>query len=370
MVNNEDIVNFIAQTIEIGGLFKVSCDSDKFIMADDKPVMMKLSEDDKARPLAIYGTMNSDAYIVNPFNEGEASASISNWYYSSRNLTIGAIIVKIIIRVLEAGARAHGKNAKEEEGDALCAKYLGKYTSKIDDKMLKEFTSLSNSLQEFCSIFYNKSKRTCKLNCLIFKQSAKEHYSNVRKASWEVFEHIAKSILSCKNIDEFDYIPENPNIPVFESFINIYVELMKRLEGPAKLVDIDLSNWKTIKEFLPYLDQYYQQAKWCTDSINHTKGMYPEDNCKSNCGTSNCGNCAPVVNNNSGEVLPVDFYSLQQAPVVPPMQMPVVNNNSGDVLPPDFYQSNNAPVPTMMMQQPIGTNGEVLPPDFYQPNGF
>ena len=148
MVNNEDIINFIAQTIEIGGLFKVSCDSDKFIMADDKPVMMKLSEDDKARPLAIYGTMNSDAYIVNPFNEGEASASISNWYYSSRNLTIGAIIVKIIIRVLEAGARAHGKNAKEEEGDALCAKYLGKYTSKIDDKMLKEFTSLSNSLQE------------------------------------------------------------------------------------------------------------------------------------------------------------------------------------------------------------------------------
>lgn len=366
MVNNEDIVNFIAQTIEIGGLFKVSCDSDKFIMADDKPVMMKLSEDDKARPLAIYGTMNNDAYIVNPFNEGEASASISNWYYSSRNLTIGAIIVKIIIRVLEAGARAHGKNAKEEEGDALCAKYLGKYTSKIDDKMLKEFTSLSNSLQEFCSIFYNKSKRTCKLNCLIFKQSAKEHYSNVRKASWEVFEHIAKAILSCKNIDEFDYIPENPNIPVFESFINIYVELMKRLEGPAKLVDIDLSNWKTIKEFLPYLDQYYQQAKWCTDSVNHTKGMYPESNCTSNCGT--CGSCAPV-QNTTGDVLPPDFYQATQSVPVVPMYTPVVNNNSSDVLPPDFYQLNNTPVPAMM-QQPINTNGDKLPPDFYQPLGF
>ena len=367
MVNNEDIINFIAQTIEIGGLFKVSCDSDKFIMADDKPVMMKLSEDDKARPLAIYGTMNSDAYIVNPFNEGEASASISNWYYSSRNLTIGAIIVKIIIRVLEAGARAHGKNAKEEEGDALCAKYLGKYTSKIDDKMLKEFTSLSNSLQEFCSIFYNKSKRTCKLNCLIFKQSAKEHHSNVRKASWEVFEHIAKSILGCKNIDEFDYIPENPNIPVFESFINIYVELMKRLEKPAELVNIDLSNWKTIKEFLPYLDQYYQQAKWCTDSVNHTKGMYPEDSCTSNCST--CGNCMPV-QDTTGDVLPPDFYQATQPAPVAPMPMPIANNNSGDVLPPDFYQANNAPVPAMMMQQPINTNGDKLPPDFYQPLGF
>lgn len=364
MVNNEDIISFIAQTIEIGGLFKVSCDSDKFIMADDKPVMMKLSEDDKTRPLAIYGTMNSDAYIVNPFNEGEASASISNWYYSSRNLTIGAIIVKIIIRILEAAARAHGKNAKEEEDDALCAKYLGKYTSKIDDKMLKEFTSLSNSLQEFCSIFYNKSKRTCKLNCLIFKQSAKEHYSNVRKASWEVFEHIAKAILGCKNVDEFDYIPENPNIPVFESFINIYVELMKRLEQPAELVNIDLSNWRTINEFLPYLDQYYQQAKWCTDSINHTKGMYPEDNC-----TSNSGTCAPVQNTTAnGDVLPVDFYqNTQQVPVVP-MQMPVVNNNSGDVLPVDFFQNpQQAPA---MMQKPISANGEVLPPDFYQPNVF
>lgn len=363
MVNNEDIISFIAQTIEIGGLFKVSCDSDKFIMADDKPVMMKLSEDDKTRPLAIYGTMNSDAYIVNPFNEGEASASISNWYYSSRNLTIGAIIVKIIIRILEAAARAHGKNAKEEEDDALCAKYLGKYTSKIDDKMLKEFTSLSNSLQEFCSIFYNKSKRTCKLNCLIFKQSAKEHYSNVRKASWEVFEHIAKAILGCKNVDEFDYIPENPNIPVFESFINIYVELMKRLEQPAELVNIDLSNWKTINEFLKYLDSYYQQAKWCTDSINHTKGMYPEDNC-----TSNSGTCAPV-QNTTGDVLPVDFYqNAQQAPAMMVIQQPTSTN--GEVLPPDFYQPNNAPVPAMMMQQPINTNGDKLPPDFFQSNGF
>lgn len=355
MVDNNDITNFIAQTIEIGGLYCVGCDKDKFIMSEDKPVTMKLSEDEKARPLAIYGTMCPDAYIVNPFNEGEASAAISNWYYSTRNLTISAILVKTIIRVLEAGYRAHGKDAKEEDGDALCAKYLGKYTSKIDEKMLKEFTSLSNSLQEFCSIFYNKSKRTCRLNCLIFKPSAREHYTNIRKSSWEVFEHITKSVLNCKSVDEFDYEPENPNIPLFESFINIYVEVMKRLEEAAKLVDIDLSNWENIKKFLPYIDQYYQQAKWCTDSINHVKGMY----------TDPVTNNTRTINNTNGDVLPVGFGQ-------PAGIQPVIQNNTNDVLPPGFGQPAMPPqAPAVMMPQPQNNTGDVLPPGFgQQPYGY
>lgn len=361
MVDNNDITNFIAQTIEIGGLYSVGCDKDRFIMSEDKPVTMKLSEDAAARPLAVYGTMCADAYIINPFNEGEASAAISNWYYSTRNLTISAILVKTIIRILEAGQRAHGKNAKEEDGDALCAKYLGKYTSKIDEKMLKEFTSLSNSLQEFCSIFYNKSLRTCKLNCLIFKTNAREHYTNIRKSSWEVFEHITKAVLGCKSISEFDYEPENPNIPVFESFINIYVELMKRLETAAKLVDIDLSNWETIKKFLPYLDQYYQQAKWCTDSINHAKNMYAE--------TANRGAVGTTVTNLTGDVLPTGFGQ------VPGVQ-PVIQNNTNDVLPPGFGQPTGiqpfTPVPSVPTPVVQNNTGDVLPPGFGQvmPYGY
>lgn len=347
MVDNDDITNFIAQTIEVGGLYNVTADKDKFIMADDKPVTMKLSEDDQARPLAVYGTMNSDAYIINPFNEGEASASISNWYYSTRNLSLGAIMVKTIIRILEAGYRAHGKGAKEEKGDALCAKYLGKYTSKIDEKMLKEFTSLSNSLQEFCSIFYNKSKRTCTFNCLIFKKSAREHYTNIRKGSWEVFEHITKAVLDCKGVEDFDYTPENLNIPVFESFINIYVELLRRLEKPAMLVDIDLSNWKTIKEYLPYIDSYYQQAKWCTDSVNHTKGMY-ENTCTGNCGScSSCNNSSTASAKPTGSTLP--DWVWQNNTSVSPMSM--TYNRQQSTLPAWVWENNNSTPVAMYNQQ-------------------
>ena len=288
MVNNDDIVNFIAQTIEVGGLFTVTKDDNKFIMIDGEQVKHKLVDDVEARPLAIYGTMAPNAYIVNPFNEGEASQSITNWYYSTRNITIARVLGKLIMRVLAAGLRSHGKNAKEEEGDALCAKYLGKYAGKVDEKMIKEFESLKGSINEMANIFYNKSLRKCTFNCLIFKQNTRSHYTNIRKGSWEVFEYITKKILGItKDMSEFDYTPDNPNIPVFESFINIYVILLERLEEPAKLIDIDLSNWKTIKQYLLYLDQYYQQAKWCTDSINHMKTLC-EGNCANCC---NCGKC-------------------------------------------------------------------------------
>lgn len=313
MVNNDDIVNFIAQTIEVGGLFTVTKDDNKFIMIDGEQVKHKLVDDVEARPLAIYGTMATNAYIVNPFNEGEASQSISNWYYSTRNITLARILGKIVMRILAAGLRSHGKNATEEEGDALCAKYLGKYAGKVDEKMIKEFESLKGAINEMANIFYNKSLRKCVFNCLMFKQNARAHYTNIRKGSWEVFEHITKAVLGItrKDNDDFDRTPDNPNIPVFETFINMYVMILERLEEPAKLIDIDLSNWKVIKQYLPYLDQYYQQAKWCTDSINRMKTM-----CEGNC--ANCGNCGSY-----------NHASPASAPDLPPAVANTINRMNG-----------------------------------------
>ena len=79
---------------------------------------------------------------------------------------------------------------------------------------------------------------------------------------------MVKKLLDCDDLKVFDYKPDNPNIPVFESFITVYVDLLRRLEKPAKLIDIDLSDWKNIKEYLPYLNEYYKQARWCTDCVN------------------------------------------------------------------------------------------------------
>jgi len=373
MVNNDDIINFIAQTIEIGGAFIVTTDDDKFITRNDGEVItLKPVDGEEPRKLAIYGTKNPDVFIVNPFNEGEATQAISNWYYSSRNTLISVILIKTIIRILEAGLRSHGKNAKEEKGDPQCAKYLGKYTSKVDEKMLKEFTSLSSHIHEFANIFYNQSKRIGRFNCLLFKSSAKELYTNVRKASWEVFEEIAKKVLDCKSLDDFEFKPDNPNIPVFESFINIFCLLMEKLEEPAKLAGFDLSNHKVIKSYIPYLDQYHQQAKWCTDSINHlqigtvdtvtgvnnnvaatgvTAGMHAAD-------------LPPIVAGNLNRTMMNSVPMPVMQPVAPmPAYTPSMSMTTGSDLPPCVQQSlHGGYAQPVQMQQVYTNNGSDLPP--------
>ncbi len=369
MVNNDDIINFIAQTIEIGGAFTVTTNDDKFIMRnDDEVITLKPVDGEEPRKLAIYGTKNPDVFIVNPFNEGEATQAISNWYYSSRNTLISVILIKTIIRILEAGFRSHGKNAKEEKGDPQCAKYLGKYTSKVDEKMLKEFTSLSSHIHEFASIFYNQSKRIGRFNCLLFKSSAKELYTNVRKASWEVFEEIAKKVLDCKSLDDFEFKPDNPNIPVFESFINIFCLLLEKLEEPAKLAGFDLSNYKVIKSYIPYLDQYHQQAKWCTDSINH---LQVSDVSTVSDATNKAVAAGVTAGVHSSDLPPIVAGNLNRTmmngvmqPVAPmPAYAPSMGMTMGSDLPPCVQQSmNGGYVQTVQMQQAYANSGSDLPP--------
>lgn len=271
-VSNEEITSFIAQTIEIGGYFKVGLDDDKFIydVRDDgtsKVVEIALNGTD-VKPLAVYGTKNPNVYIINPFNEGDATQSLINWYNVSRNAMAGSLIVKIMIRVLEAGVRANSKKAKLEEGDTIASKYLGKYASKIDEKMLKELASLTSKIGDFFTIYYHKKEKLCTVNCLLFKDTAMKLFPSIRKQTWEVLRAVFLSILGIDKIDAFDCRPENPNIPLFETTITVYVNLMEHLEQPAKLIGVDLSDWKNIAKYLKYLDAYYQKARWCTDCVN------------------------------------------------------------------------------------------------------
>lgn len=266
---NNDITNFIAQTIEVGGIYKVSTDENKFISSSDsgEVIEVELPSSEK-RPLAIYGTNNSSVYIINPFNEGESRQAITSWYYHTRNLNISSILLKIMFKILEAGLRSNDKKAKHEKDDVLKCKYLGQYTSKVDEKLLKEVSSFISKPSDFLNIYYNKTDKICRVNCILFKEKVRKLYPSFRKQTWEILESLVKKLLDCDDLTVFDYKPDNPNIPVFESFITVYVDLLRRLEKPAKLIDIDLSDWKNIKEYLPYLNEYYKQARWCTDCVN------------------------------------------------------------------------------------------------------
>ena len=265
---NNDITNFIAQTIEVGGIYKVGTDENKFICNEDGEVIEVELPSSEKRPLAIYGTTNSSVYIINPFNEGESRQAITSWYYRTRNLTISSILLKLIFKILEAGLRSNDKKAKHEKDDVLKCKYLGQYTSKVDEKLLKEVSSFISKPSDFLNIYYNKTDKICRVNCILFKEKVRKLYPSFRKQTWEILESLVKKLLDCDDLTVFDYKPDNPNIPVFESFITVYVDLLRRLEKPAKLIDIDLSDWKNIKEYLPYLNEYYKQARWCTDCVN------------------------------------------------------------------------------------------------------
>ena len=245
---NNDITNFIAQTIEVGGIYKVSTDENKFISSSEsgEVIEVELPSSEK-RPLAIYGTNNSSVYIINPFNEGESRQAITSWYYHTRNLNISSILLKIMFKILEAGLRSNDKKAKHEKDDVLKCKYLGQYTSKVDEKLLKEVSSFISKPSDFLNIYYNKTDKICRVNCILFKEKVRKLYPSFRKQTWEILESLVKKLLDCDDLKVFDYKPDNPNIPVFESFITVYVDLLRRLEKPAKLIDIDLSDWKNIK---------------------------------------------------------------------------------------------------------------------------
>lgn len=271
-VNDSDITSFIAQTIEIGGLYRVGTDDDKFIYNTVDNEVLKIALDGGAeKPLAVYGTKCRDAYIVNPFNEGEASRVITSWYYQSRNMTASVVLAKAVIKSLEAGLRANKKGAKLEDNDVLFSKYLGKYVSKVDEKMLKEATALTDKCLDFLTIYYNKTKKRCSINCLIFKETSRQLYPTIRKSTWEVLDAVVKEILGAVDGKLPEWTPDSPNIPVLESTITVFVELMKRLEKPAKLMGLDLSDWANIEKYLPYLDAYYRKARWCVDVVNNTR---------------------------------------------------------------------------------------------------
>lgn len=274
MNRDQDVENFIGGMLELNGLNTVDTDDNKYIRvkSDDENngKIESIITADGEKPLAIYGTKATDAAIINPFVEGDAGTPLGNWFYTTRNTQLSCIIRVLITKVLEAATRSKkGKKSNEQPYDKYCSRYISGDISSVTQKTVDEFNSLFKSDKAFFNIFYKNRERVGKINCLLFASTVKKTYPNIRVGSWEIFQSIFLNLLGIKSLDDLDYNPESPNVPVLESFCNILLKIYSNLQEPIKkLLGREIVGIEALQEHLKNLDAYYQTAKWCATTTS------------------------------------------------------------------------------------------------------
>ena len=267
--SNDNIISFIQGLIELGGANKVDDNPDKYIRSVLTGDIATIPMDDGNRKLAIYGSLATDVVIINPFAEGEANTTRATWFYHSRNILVAALIVKCMTHLIETAIRCHDKKYKETKEDHQAMKYLGKTATKIDNKLLTEFKTITESLDNFVNIYYNKKDRKCNLNGLLEKDVAqlREIYktSGIRVSSWDYLKSIFHAVVGVKELKEYQITPQSANIPMFESFCYVYLNLFDHMQPVLDLVGIK-TDVKELQGHLKYLEMYYQKAKWCAST--------------------------------------------------------------------------------------------------------
>lgn len=357
--SNDQISIFLKEIIELGNIYEVDTNSEKYIRSVATGEIVDIPQNNQQKHLAIYGTQARDAVIINPFADGELGNMQNMWFYHSRNVSLGGLVVKLMHHILSIAANANNAKKKAGTKDEKFIKYLGKYAVSVDDKMVKEFESISSNIKDFMSIYYNKSKRRSELKCVLFLDSTKASYTNVRKASWEPLQEIMLKILGVKDIKDFTVAPSSAAIPTFESFVNVYLNVFDSIKEPLKLIDVYIDT-TAIRGHLPHLDLYYNRAKWCSSNTNIQQAA-------DNVGTSAPWNqtpgpvpptntvCGPVAPNGSigGPVPPIGVQPISVGGPVSP------NGSMGGPVSPMGIQSGY-PVPANpypsygMMSSPLG----------------
>lgn len=262
-----DISLFLKLFIELGGGNVVDDSPDKYIRHASDGKLETLTVDGRAIPLATYGTRATDAIIINPFAEGESDSSKNLWFYSSRNVILSSLVIAIMRRLLVIGAESVSKKKDKEvkeEPDNRAIGLLSKHILNIDDKMVKEFDSITKSFKDFIIVYYNKSTRQGEVSCFILNEAQRKAHPSIRVKTWEVFAGLLLDILNVRDLSEFNYTPNTQGIPVLESFTNIYVTIFEHIEDALKLIDRTTTSMGTIRSHLKYLSQYAAKARWCT----------------------------------------------------------------------------------------------------------
>ena len=263
-----NISDFIAGMLTLGGGNLITSDDSKIITnVDGEPRTLTL-EDGTERKLAIFGTKATDVIIINPFAEGETNSARNNWFYHSRNILMSMMITKCMKSVLDVSARAHSKKTKEEKDDKKFIPYLGKYAQACDAKTVDEFMKLVKIPTDFFCIYYNKHKKRAEVKSNLFREETKTIYSNIRNASWDALKGVFLKVLGVKDLEELNTPSTSQNVPVLESFTNVYLKIFDKMKNILELNGIQNINTEDLWSHVKMLDAYHQRAKWCMTTLS------------------------------------------------------------------------------------------------------
>ena len=342
-IKDEDVSKFLKAIIEIGGINSVDDSPDKYIRrcsGDGEPA--SLTVDGISHPLAIYGTRANDAIIINPFAEGDLDASKNVWFYSTRNVVLGGLIVKLMKELIKMGADSHLKKKTDKTEPSLEAiKLLEGIVDDIDVSTIKEFDKIAKELRDFIVIHYNKTTKKGEVSCLIFNKVRRKQFPAIRVKSWAVFEKMLANILGTDDMSTFAESATTVGIPVLETFTKILVKIYKAIKEPLTVIGVTLPQLGELESHVKYLGQYYTCARWCVGSVpdkeQETKSTpTPPWVVPTVGGVPNVQNAIPMVG-----VMP--------APV-PPMPIPVV----GGGVPMPAYGGVPMPVPQVPAMPMVG----------------
>ena len=338
-----DISAFLTGLIELGGIYTVDDSPDKYIRkkSDGKPETITI--DKRNMPLAVFGTKATDALIINPFAEGETDTEKHTWFYATRNMTLAAHIVALVTKILEVGAAAQKKAKDEKEPENMATvRLISKHVLDVDEKMVKEFKTISKELTNFFTIYYNKSTKQGEVSCLIFKQAQRKPFTSVRVKTWDVLEGIMEDILGTKDLSDFNYRPTVIGAPYFECFANILVKMYETINDKLVIIDKQIPNelLGSLRSHLKYFPQYCGRAQWCSSP---TPIIQPTAAPVFNGGINpmTLTGAAPVINS-TPNLIPVT------SPVAMPQNVMPYGATGTGMLPPMQPQPAMAPLPPVM----------------------
>lgn len=270
--HSDDCVSkFLKELLEIGGLYTVDDTPDKFIRNRVSGEVERVTSGDKNSPLAIYGTYNPEALILNPFSEGEARSTQSSWFFNNINICLAMNVYAMMQKLIELGIAQNKQtkdSKKKSEDDMLDMKLvniLAPVAKDIDEKVLQELKTVSKPRSNFFMIFYNKKTACTEITSILTSAVKKKAFDSksVRNKTWTILETLLLKLLGTEDISDFLYKPKTSMCRIFEGFAFTLVKVYSRLNEYAPLLLDKEFNTTNLESHLNYFEQYAKTAYWC-----------------------------------------------------------------------------------------------------------
>lgn len=368
---DECVSNFLADLLEIGGLYKVDRNTpDKFIRNQVTGEVERVTSETKSSPLAIYGTYNSDALIINPFSEGESTSVQATWFFSKMNCCLAMNILAMVTKLLQLGiAEAPAPKKKTSSKttiqdittdstlDLKLVNLLSPVVKDIDEKMLTELKLISKPVSNFFTLYFNKKTGCSEATSILVSEVKKKQFDSksVRSKTWTVLETLLLGILGVKDdLSEFIYKPKTSTCRVFEGFSHLLVKIYSRLSEYSSLLIGKTFDTCALESHLTYFEKYAKLASWC-----HSPMVF-DDPKNTTTPLTQLTTPMPVPNpmNPMNPMQPIPVNPMQPMPMMNPMQptmqpMPMVGYASPVGMQPINQACNPQPADGLVAQNPF-----------------